>query len=138
LSFQCDDEFNPNGNNNNTDVDEATTNQLSINQMMTMKPVEERTYLFLPSISLSGSYTYQQFEFNSTKNVIRGQVASSLDDSQRSKIKDSKVFNISDIKFRIKTSPLNRELNAQVIAQLVFENSSFGDRKQSGSHEEYD
>jgi hypothetical protein len=115
LSFQCDDELVSNAN-----VDESTTNQLGINQMMTMKPVEERTYLFLPSISLSGSYTYQQFEFNSTKNVIRGHVASSLDDSLRSKVKDSKVFNISDIKFRIKTSPLNRELNAQVIAQLVF------------------
>jgi len=118
LSFQIDDEFNANSNNN--DMDESTANQMGINQMMTMKPVEERTYLFLPSISLSGSYTYQQFEFNSTKNVIRGQVASSLDDSLRSKIKDSKVFNISDIKFRIKTAPLNRELNAQVIAQLVF------------------
>ncbi|CAF0826478.1 unnamed protein product [Brachionus calyciflorus] len=87
LSFQCDDEIN--------DEDLKST-------FMTMKPLNERTYFYLPTISLNGNHLSKYLE-------------NQLDNS-----KNTKCFNLSEVKFHVYISGLTRELNAEVIAQLVF------------------
>lgn len=88
LSFQCDDQIN--------DEDLKST-------FMTMKPLEQRTNFFLPSIFLNGKHLSKFLSENQTDNS-----------------KGQKFFNLSEIRFVVEIAPLNRELNAEVIAQLVF------------------
>lgn len=88
LSFQCDDQL--------SDEDLKST-------FMTMKPLDQRTNFFLPSISLKGNH-----------------LSKFLSDNQSDTTKGQKLFNLSEVRFVVEISPLDRELNAEVIAQLVF------------------
>ncbi len=115
LSFQCDDDMETMNIKTNSQNDEFLSNykqdeQNNFNGMMSMKPLEERTNFFLPSISLNGSHLSKHIQLDNNVN----------NSSNNSKNINRKLLNLIEVLFTIKTSPLNRELNAQVIAQLVF------------------
>ena len=115
LSFQCDDDMENVGIKPNLQNDEFLSSykqdeQNNFNGMMSMKPLEERTNFFLPSISINGSHLSKHIQLDNNIN----------NSTNNNKNLNRKLLNLIEVLFSIKTSPLNRELNAQVIAQLVF------------------
>lgn len=78
--------------------------------------IDERTSFDLPSIDLKGSYFYNQTELFESK--LSKKENSLTKKSVSLNTKEPKVYNSLYFKFRV--SPLAHELNAEVIAQLVF------------------
>lgn len=103
LSFQCDDE--PIAT---TMRENATGCGDKSSPFLTMKPLEERTNLFLPSVSLNGSHLSKVIPIESSQ-LLTNEI-----------LKNSKSVNLTEMQLKVKISQLSRELNAEVIAQLVF------------------
>ena len=134
LSFQCDDEIL--SSNQRPDHSSMKRNKMKDKNMsctsltrtraqttnnneslqyhgpLQMNPLDERTNFYLPSISLIGNYSSSQVQLD--ENSL------SLDASnkQLESKKSLKSFSYIDLDFKV--APLSRELNAEVIAQLVF------------------
>ena len=117
LSFECDDDFltksptaeKPRAAAANVQESESAI-LLQQDGMMTMKSLEERTSFFLPSISLTGNHVARTIQ-----NVLE---KPNEDPELRSVV--VKSANVIDVKFKARIASISRELNAQVIAQLVF------------------
>jgi hypothetical protein len=140
LSFECDDDFltksptqstytnntNPlNTQQNSMDASESSSSSFKQDGMMTMKSSDKRTNFFLPSILLAGNHvsTILQME-----NLVESTLTESPtktkqqsgENAMATTAKLRKSINVIEVKFDVKIAKLHRELNAQVIAQLVF------------------
>ncbi len=108
LSFQCDDyEHNPTPKM-------APKNPLAY-EMMTMNPLEERTNFYLPSVCVMGTFNYNQTDLFDSKIKKENSLA-----KKSMSLNTKEIKHINSIDFHFKVAPLSRELNAEVIAQLVF------------------
>jgi uncharacterized alkaline shock family protein YloU len=130
LSFQCDDIKTPIKSSPGHPLDQ--TRHDDEDNMMTMNPLDDRTIFDLPSISVVGTYLNNQTDlydsFKLKKDSILTTTTTTATNSNKAKSmslnthnKDTIITKLySSIDFHFKVSPLTRELNAEVIAQLVF------------------
>ena len=107
LSFQCDEEVlapstEPKKHSSNPTISPRHVPSSNFITTMTMDSLDERTTFYLPSIDLKGAFTVE------SERGSEGGVS-------EAKLKETKL-----IELRVKLAQLNRELNAEVIAQLVF------------------
>jgi hypothetical protein len=121
LSFQCDDIKTP-----KSSPCVPLDQRHDEDNMMTMNPLDDRTIFDLPSISVVGTYLYNQTDLYDSSKLKKDSILTTNSNKAKSislntHNKDTIITKYySSIDFHFKVSPLTRELNAEVIAQLVF------------------
>ncbi len=128
LSFQCDDIKTPIKSSPGHPLDQ--TRHDDEDNMMTMNPLDDRTIFDLPSISVVGTYLYNQTDLYDSSKLKKDSILTTTTATNSNKAKSMSLNthnkdtiitkHYSSIDFHFKVSPLTRELNAEVIAQLVF------------------